>query len=77
YSSSEGATIKRAGFPDRYMDFEGAETYRQWKFLYLAPGLSAPASDAAAAAPAMPASAPSLSGFPGGALPGQRPGGLY
>ncbi|KUZ35148.1 type II secretion system protein [Burkholderia territorii] len=77
YSSSDGATVKRAGFPDRYRDFEGAETYRQWKFVYLAPGLSAPVADAPAAAPAMPASAASLSGFPGGALPGQRPVGLH
>ncbi|KVZ98315.1 type II secretion system protein [Burkholderia territorii] len=77
YSSSDGATVKRAGFPDRYRDFEGAETYRQWKFVYLAPGLSAPAADVPAVAPAMPASAASLSGFPGGALPGQRPVGLH
>ncbi|WP_082012236.1 hypothetical protein [Burkholderia sp. A9] len=76
-SSSDGATIKRAGFPQRYLDFEGVETYRQWKFLYLAPGLAAPVDAASAAVPARPASAPSLSGFPGGSLPGQLPGGLH
>ena len=79
YSDSDQATVKRAGFPLRYMDFEGAETYRKWKFLYLAPGLGLPASDAApasAAAPAQAASFPSLSGFAGGYLPGQAPSGL-
>ncbi|MDN7904584.1 type II secretion system protein [Burkholderia diffusa] len=81
YSNSDQATVKRAGFPPRYMDFEGEETYRKWKFLYLAPGLSLPASDAApvsasAAAPAQAASFPSLSGFAGGYLPGQAPSGL-
>ncbi|MFJ1210374.1 type II secretion system protein [Burkholderia pyrrocinia] len=81
YSNSDQATVKRAGFPQRYMDFEGEETYRKWKFLYLAPGLSLPASDAApvsasAAAPAQAASFPSLSGFAGGYLPGQTPSGL-
>ncbi|BAX60336.1 hypothetical protein [Burkholderia stabilis] len=81
YSNSDQATVKRAGFPLRYMDFEGEETYRKWKFLYLAPGLSLPASDAApvsasAAAPAQAASFPSLSGFAGGYLPGQTPSGL-
>ncbi|MGU7780114.1 type II secretion system protein [Burkholderia sp. PU8-34] len=77
YSSSDQATIKRAGFPQRYSDFEGDETYRKWKFLYLAPGLSMPASEAAAAAPDQAASAPSLSGFAGGYLPGQTPRGLH
>ncbi|RQR26211.1 type II secretion system protein [Burkholderia sp. Bp9143] len=76
YSSSDGATIKRAGFPDRYKDFEGVETYRQWKFIYLAPGLAVPAGDASAAVPTLPASAPSLSGFAGGSLPGRVPAGL-
>lgn len=81
YSNSDQATVKRAGFPTRYMDFEGEETYRKWKFLYLAPGLSLPASDAApvsasAAAPAQAASFPSLSGFAGGYLPGRAPSGL-
>ncbi|WP_311767721.1 type II secretion system protein [Burkholderia sp. Bp8963] len=76
YSSSDLASVKRAGFPQRYSDFEGEETYRKWKFLYLAPGLSLPASDAVAAAPAQAASFPSLSGFAGGFLPGQAPSGL-
>ncbi|WP_412022161.1 type II secretion system protein [Burkholderia cepacia] len=81
YSNSDQATVKRAGFPLRYMDFEGEETYRKWKFLYLAPGLILPASDAApvsasAAVPAQAASFPSLSGFAGGYLPGQSPSGL-
>lgn len=75
-SSSDGAPIKRAGFPDRYREFEGVETYRQWKFLYLAPGMAASADEASPAAPARPASVPSLSGFPGGSLPGKMPAGL-
>ncbi|WP_321790254.1 type II secretion system protein [Burkholderia pyrrocinia] len=79
YSGSDQATVKRAGFPPRYMDFEGEETYRKWRFLYLAPGLGMPAGDAApasAAAPAQAASFPSLSGFAGGYLPGQARSGL-
>ncbi|VWD26834.1 type II secretion system protein [Burkholderia contaminans] len=80
YSSSDLATIKRAGFPPRYADFEGEETYGKWRFLYLAPGLIAPADGVSASAPA-PASAsvgsfPSLSGFAGGYLPGRAPSGL-
>ncbi|MGU7769064.1 type II secretion system protein [Burkholderia sp. MR1-5-21] len=76
YSSSDQAPVKRAEFPQRYSDFDGDETYRKWKFLYLAPGLSMPASDAVAAAPDQAASVPSLSGFAGGYLPGQSPPGL-
>ncbi|TKC89816.1 type II secretion system protein [Trinickia terrae] len=76
YSSSDQATVKRAGFPRQYADFEGEETYGKWKFIYLAPGLSVPASDAAPAALDKPASAPNLSGFAGGYLPGQLSSGL-
>jgi type II secretory pathway pseudopilin PulG len=76
YSSSDQVTVKRAGFPRQYEDFEGEETYGKWKFIYLAPGLSVPAGDAVPAAPDKAASSPSLSGFAGGYLPGQRPSGL-
>ncbi|TCW77977.1 hypothetical protein C5O80_32910 [Burkholderia sp. SRS-46] len=75
YSSVDQATVKRAGFPRLYADFEGAETYRKWKFLFLAPGLATLADEVAPAAPATAASAPSLSGF-GGYLPGQQRSGF-
>ena len=75
FSRSEVATIKRAGFPRQYEDFEGAETYLGWKFLYLAPGLRTTPPNAVPAAPGIAASFPALSGFEGGSLPGQRPTG--
>lgn len=75
YSSIDQAPVKRAGFPRQYADFDGDETYRKWRFLYLAPGLAMPADDAAPAVPATAASAPSLSGF-GGYLPGQQRSGF-
>lgn len=75
FSRSEAATIKRAGFPRPYEDFEGAETYGGWKFLYLAPGLRTTPPNTAPAAPGKTAGFPALSGFDGGYLPGQRPSG--
>ena len=78
FSRSEEATIKRAGFPRQYEDFQGEETYGGWKFLYLAPGLRTTSANAVPAAPGKPGSTdsfPALSGFDGGFLPGQRPSG--
>jgi type II secretory pathway pseudopilin PulG len=47
YSSSEAQTIKRAGFPQRYVEFENEATYGGWRFVYLAPGLrNAPSNTA-------------------------------
>jgi type II secretory pathway pseudopilin PulG len=37
YSSSTDSTIKRAGFPRRYEDFENQKTYGGWQFFYLPP----------------------------------------
>jgi len=37
YSLSEGAPLKRAGFPADYEDFEGRERYREWRFVYAPP----------------------------------------
>jgi len=53
-SSSEAPTIKRAGFPLRYVEFEKEETYAGWKFEYLAPGLRNAPANAATQAPAGP-----------------------
>ncbi|MEM5314568.1 type II secretion system protein [Paraburkholderia sp. JHI869] len=73
FSRSEEATIKRAGFPRQYEDFEGAQTYDGWKFLYLAPGLRTTQSNPGGlTAPGRTGSFPALSGFDGGFLPGQR-----
>ncbi|WP_245623793.1 type II secretion system protein [Paraburkholderia nodosa] len=73
FSPSDEATIKRAGFPRQYEDFEGAETYDGWKFLFLAPGLRTTQSNAGGlTAPGKSSSFPALSGFDGGFLPGQR-----
>ncbi|WP_408200479.1 type II secretion system protein [Paraburkholderia sediminicola] len=54
YSSSEALTIKRAGFPRRYVDFETEQTYGGWKFIYLAPGLRSTPTNAVTAAPGSP-----------------------
>ncbi|SOF00443.1 Type II secretory pathway, pseudopilin PulG [Burkholderia sp. OK233] len=54
YSSSEALTIKRAGFPRRYADFETEQTYGGWKFIYLAPGLRSTPTNAGTAAPRSP-----------------------
>jgi type II secretory pathway pseudopilin PulG len=73
FSPSDEATIKRTGFPRQYEDFEGAETYDGWKFLFLAPGLRTTQSNAGGlTAPGKSTSFPALSGFDGGFLPGQR-----
>ncbi|MFP4902063.1 type II secretion system protein [Paraburkholderia sp. BR14261] len=73
FSRSDEATIKRAGFPRQYEDFEGAQTYDGWKFLFLAPGLRTTQSNAGGlAAPSKSTGFPALSGFDGGFLPGQR-----
>jgi len=73
FSRSDEATIKRAGFPRQYEDFEGAQTYDGWKFLFLAPGLRTAQSNAGGlTAPGKSTSFPALSGFDGGFLPGQR-----
>lgn len=55
YSSSEAQTIKRAGFPLRYVEFENEETYGGWRFVYLAPGLRSTPTSAATSAPGGPA----------------------
>jgi type II secretory pathway pseudopilin PulG len=34
YSLSEDVPLKRAGFPANYEDFEGKESYREWRFVY-------------------------------------------
>lgn len=37
YSSSAASTIKRAGFPQLYEDFENQTTYNGWRFFYFPP----------------------------------------
>jgi type II secretory pathway pseudopilin PulG len=38
YSNSNAAPLKRRGFPARYADFEDARDYKQWRFVFQAPG---------------------------------------
>jgi type II secretory pathway pseudopilin PulG len=50
YPTSEAPPLKRAGFPDRYVHFEGANAYNQWRFVAQLP------RRAGAPAPRQPAS---------------------
>ena len=57
YSLSAAEPLKKAGFRDSYAEFKDAKTYRDWKFVYLAPqqpGSAAPAPQPEASAPAVP-----------------------
>lgn len=47
HSLSEMRPIKQAGFRQIYEDFEGAERYMDWKFVYRPPETQNPASPAA------------------------------
>jgi type II secretory pathway pseudopilin PulG len=47
HSLSEDAPIKRAGFASWYKQFEQAEHYSQWQFVFLQPGMRAPTTGAA------------------------------
>jgi type II secretory pathway pseudopilin PulG len=38
YSNSDSMPLKRRGFPARYADFEDARDYKQWRFVFQAPG---------------------------------------
>jgi type II secretory pathway pseudopilin PulG len=38
YSNSPAIPLKRSGFPARYAHFEDAKDYRQWRFVFNAPG---------------------------------------
>ncbi|HEX4584493.1 MAG TPA: type II secretion system protein [Burkholderiaceae bacterium] len=40
HSTSTAAPIKKAGFPPGLSQFESAETYTQWQFIFLPTGLS-------------------------------------
>jgi type II secretory pathway pseudopilin PulG len=73
YSRSEAPTIKRAGFPGRYVDFENEQTYGGWKFIYLAPGLRSSPSNAVPAVPTNPLRSINPSNDAGYRVPGQRP----
>jgi type II secretory pathway pseudopilin PulG len=33
YSTSEAVPLKRSGFPDRYVQFEGTDAYKHWRFV--------------------------------------------
>lgn len=53
YSMSEAAPIKRADFPTQYKQFESAQSYRDWRFVYAPPG-GAPGTPAAPGTPGKP-----------------------
>jgi len=42
YSRSEDVPLKRSGFPTQLIGFEGAATYRQWRFVFQLPRPGAP-----------------------------------
>lgn len=42
YSLADGRPRKQARFPANQMDFEGKESYREWRFVYAAPASAAP-----------------------------------
>jgi type II secretory pathway pseudopilin PulG len=42
YSRSEDVPIKRSGFPPHLLSFEGAATYKQWRFVFQLPRPGAP-----------------------------------
>jgi type II secretory pathway pseudopilin PulG len=37
YSTSTEAPLKRSGFPERYVHFEGADGYNHWRFVFHVP----------------------------------------
>jgi type II secretory pathway pseudopilin PulG len=41
FSRSERAPLKKANFDTPYQDFEGRETYSQWRFVFTPPGTAA------------------------------------
>lgn len=50
HSRSESVPLKRGGFPPHLLGFEGAASYRQWRFVFQLPRPGAPGPRAPAAA---------------------------
>lgn len=56
HSRSESVPLKRSGFPAQFLSFEGASTYKQWRFVFQlprqpgAPGPRRPRTDTGAEA---------------------------
>jgi type II secretory pathway pseudopilin PulG len=48
YSRSEAIPLKQSGFPPHLLGFEGASTYKQWRFVFQLPRAGAPGSRKAA-----------------------------
>jgi len=70
HSSSTDTPIKRAGFPPALSQFENADTYAQWQFVFTPRGVNVNLNPAAAGNPNNPAPNTSLPGFNQGPAPG-------
>jgi len=69
HSTSQDAPIKHAQFPKPYSQFEQAENYSQWQFVFSPPGTSASAPGTAVG-PTQPSPNPLLDTTPQGPAPG-------
>ena len=70
HTTSEGVPIKKAGFPKVYSQFENADTYAQWQFVFLPRGGQLPVnSPAPAPNPNLPSFSPSQGPAPGVPVP--------
>jgi hypothetical protein len=53
-STSENAPIKKAGFAPQYAQFENADSYAQWQFIFLPRGVAPPVTSGAIPNPSLP-----------------------
>jgi type II secretory pathway pseudopilin PulG len=78
HSTSDAAPIKKANFAQPYKQFESAETYAQWQFIFLPPGVQQLANPNAPPTPqpnSPDPNSPSQGPAPGVPLPPQAPTG--
>lgn len=64
HSRSESIPLKRSGFPPQLLSFEGAATYRQWRFVVQLPRPGAPGQRAPVAAGMQASDSPTGKGAP-------------
>jgi len=70
HSTSEDTPIKKAGFAPIYSQFENADTYSQWQFVFLPKGVQPPANSGVVAPnPNLPSFSPSQGPAPGVPVP--------
>lgn len=69
-STSEDVPIKKAGFPQVYQQFENADTYAQWQFVFLPRGGTLPVNSGVVGPnPNLPSFSPSQGPAPGVPVP--------